>query len=417
MEYLAIIGAIVLELLLGIVIIKRLLGKQQVIPFAWGILFVVFATVYIVFVPAEWVNGCYIFMLLYIRVGYRVSWKDSLITTLLCVLLVGITELICFFPFVFIFNGKWSETVNNLLAAGISFLFWCVCMRKVPVYYLKKWCGKKEVWYIAVVSFSLILMLTTIINYNMTFELELTDYIYIIMGLILMWILSFRLMRYHYEERIRKKYFVVFESVIEQIRSRQHKFQNHLDAVYSLHKLYDEYETLVQEQRKYLQKLTDYEMPAEVMALKNPILIAHVYEKITEAQEAGLRIRMKLRCDLEKCKMDEIHMIEILGTLFDNAIQDMKQTRQTEFLVFEVEKENGIIIRVANPHEEMKNQEIRKMFERGYSTKGKNRGIGLHHVKQLIQKHKIELLVENRIIEEKNYICFSVMIGRSTPLA
>lgn len=417
MEYLAIISAIVLELLLGIVIIKRLLGKQQVIPFAWGILFVVFATVYIVFVPAEWVNGCYIFMLLYIRVGYRVSWKDSLITTLLCVLLVGITELICFFPFVFIFNGKWSETVNNLLAAGISFLFWCVCMRKVPVYYLKKWCGKKEVWYIAVVSFSLILMLTTIINYNMTFELELTDYIYIIMGLILMWILSFRLMRYHYEERIRKKYFVVFESVIEQIRSRQHKFQNHLDAVYSLHKLYDEYETLVQEQRKYLQKLTDYEMPAEVMALKNPILIAHVYEKITEAQEAGLRIRMKLRCDLEKCKMDEIHMIEILGTLFDNAIQDMKQTGQTEFLVFEVEKENGIIIRVANPHEEMKNQEIRKMFERGYSTKGKNRGIGLHHVKQLIQKHKIELLVENRIIEEKNYICFSVMIGRSTPLA
>lgn len=308
MEYLAIIGAIVLELLLGIVIIKRLLGKQQVIPFAWGILFVVFATVYIVFVPTEWVNGCYILMLLYIRVGYRVSWKDSLITTLLCVLLVGITELICFFPFVFIFNGKWSETVKNLLAAGISFLFWCVCIRKVPVYYLKKWCEKKEVWYIAVVSFSLILMLTTIINYNMTFELELTDYIYIIMGLILMWILSFRLMRYHYEERIRKKYFVVFESVIDQIRSRQHKFQNHLDAVYSLHKLYDEYETLVQEQRKYLQKLTDYEIPAEVMALKNPILIAHVYEKITEAQEAGLRIRMKLRCDLEKCKMDEIHI-------------------------------------------------------------------------------------------------------------
>lgn len=289
-------------------------------------------------------------------------------------------------------------------------------LRKVPVYYLKKWCEKKEVWYIAVVSFSLILMLTTIINYNMTFELELTDYIYIIMGLILMWILSFRLMRYHYEERIRKKYFVVFESVIDQIRSRQHKFQNHLDAVYSLHKLYDEYETLVQEQRKYLQKLTDYEIPAEVMALKNPILIAHVYEKITEAQEAGLRIRMKLRCDLEKCKMDEIHMIEILGTLFDNAIQDMKQTGQTEFLVFEVEKENGIIIRVANPHEEMKNQELRKMFERGYSTKGKNRGIGLHHVKQLVKKHKIELLVENRMIEEKNYICFSVMIGRSTSL-
>lgn len=253
--------------------------------------------------------------------------------------------------------------------------------------------------------------MTKIIDYNMKLELELADYIYIMIGLILVWLLSFRLMRYRYEERLRKKYFQAFESVIEQIRNRQHKFQNHLDAVYSLHNIYNEYEVLVKEQKKYLQKLTDYEMPAEVMALRNPILIAHVYEKITEAQESGLRMRMKLKCDLEKCEMDEIHMIEILGTLFDNAIQDMKQTGQTEFLVFEVEKEDEIIIRVANPHEELKNQEIRQMFERGYSTKGKNRGIGLHHVKKLVRKHKIELLVENRMIEERNYICFSVMMN------
>lgn len=32
--------------------------------------------------------------------------------------------------------------------------------------------------------------------------------------------------------------------------------------------------------------------------------------------------------------------------------------------VFEVEKEDGIIIRVANPHEELKNKEIRQMFEK-----------------------------------------------------
>lgn len=268
-----------------------------------------------------------------------------------------------------------------------------------------------------VVAFSLILMLTTIINYNMTFKFELADYIYIVVGLILIWMMSFRLMRYHYEERLREKYFRAFESVIVQIRSRQHKFQNHLDAIYSLHNIYGEYGALVKEQKKYLQKLTDYEMPAEVMTLQNPILIAHVYEKITEAQEAGLRVRMKMRCSMEDCEVDDIQMVEILGTLLDNAIQDMKETGKTEFLVLEVEEGDGIIIRVANPHEELKNQEIRQMFERGYSTKGKNRGIGLYHVKKLVQKHKIELLVENRMIEEQNYICFSVMIGRSTPLA
>lgn len=69
--------------------------------------------------------------------------------------------------------------------------------------------------------------------------------------------------------------------------------------------------------------------------------------------------------------------------MLDNVIQDMVATGQTEYLVFEAEKEDGIIIRVANPHSRMKNQELHRMFEKGYSTKG----------------------------EDRNYICFSVMIG------
>lgn len=417
MEYVAIIGAIVLELLCNIIIINGLHENQERVPFALAILYLIVATGYILLVPAEWVNGSYLLVLLYVKIGYQTSWKEGVIKVILSLLVGGLIEILCLFPFLFVTDGRCTDSIIKMLAALESVIFVYILVKKLPICYLNKWCRKKEVWYIVVVVFSLILLMTKIIDYNMTWEFQLEDYIYILVALSLLWLLCFRLMRYRYEERLRKRYFKAFESVTDQIRNRHHKFQNHLDAVYSLHNLYDEYEVLVEEQRKYLQKLTDYEMPAEVMVLKNPILIAHVYEKITEAQEAGLRIRMKLKCDLEKCEMDEIHMIEILGTLFDNAIQDMKQTGQTEFLVFEVEKEDGIIVRVANPHEELKNKEIRQMFERGYSTKGKNRGIGLYHVKKLVQKNRIELLVENRIIEKRNYLCFSVIMGRSTPLA
>ena len=416
MEYLAIIGAIVLELVCNIIIINGLHENQERVPFALAILYLIVATWYIFLVPAEWVNGSYLLVLLYVKIGYQMSWKEGVITVILSLMVGGLIEILCLFPVLFVNVGRCTDSIIKMLAALESVILGYIIVKKLPICYLNKWCKKKEVWYIVVMVFSLILLMTKINDYNMTWEFQLEDYIYILVALSLLWLLCFRLMRYRYEERLRKRYFKAFESVTDQIRNRHHKFQNHLDAVYSLHNLYDEYEVLVEEQRKYLQKLTDYEMPAEVMALKNPILIAHVYEKITEAQEAGLRMRMKLRCDLEKCEMDEIHMIEILGTLFDNAIEDMKQTGQTEFLIFEVEKEDGIIVRVANPHEELKNKEIRQMFERGYSTKGKNRGIGLYHVKKLVQKYMIELLVENRIIEERNYLCFSMIIGRSTPL-
>lgn len=53
--------------------------------------------------------------------------------------------------------------------------------------------------------------------------------------------------------------------------------------IYSLHNLYGEYETLVEEQRVYLGKLLNYEMSAFLLVLGNSILIAHVFEKIMVA--------------------------------------------------------------------------------------------------------------------------------------
>ncbi len=286
-----------------------------------------------------------------------------------------------------VFNGKWTDSVKNF----ISSIFFHVLVILVFIF--------------------------IIISYKVRLGLGLGDCVYIIVCFILMWLFSFQLMKHYYEERFRKKYFKEFSNVMDQIERRQHKFRNQLQVVYSMYNLYHEYETLVEAQREYMGKLVDYEMPADVLVLENPILIAHVYGKITEAQEAGLRIKMTVNCSLERCQLNDIHMVEILGTLFDNAIWDMRETEQIEFLVFEVEKENGITIRVANPHSELKHQEIRQMFEKGYSTKGENRGIGLYHVRELVQKYKMELLAENRKIEGKNYICFSVVMGKSTSLA
>lgn len=144
MDYFAIIGAIMLELLCSIIVISGLVEKERIIPVVWAIFFVIVTTGYILFVPAEWVNGCYLLTLLYVKVGYEISWKDGLITVILSVLLAGIVELICFFPFAFVFNGKWSESVNNLFASMASVLLCYGLVKKVPIRYLKKWCEKKE---------------------------------------------------------------------------------------------------------------------------------------------------------------------------------------------------------------------------------------------------------------------------------
>lgn len=413
-SYLLVAGATLLELLCTIFVINGLIGEKRQIPVINAIVFSVITLMSILLVPNELTTGSYLIILLYVKFSYKESWKNSIIVVILNIIMVGLVELLCYFPFAFIVRGMLPDEVNNLLASLCGLVLCIIISMYLPIRYLKDWCKKKEVSYIAVVIFSLVLMLTAFTNLRMTLQLDLIDYIYISIAVLLMWVLSVRLLKYRYEEKIRKKYFEAFCSVIDQIRRRQHKFRNQMDAVYSLHKLYGDYKTLVEAQREYLGKLEDYEMPTDVLVLENPIIIAHVYEKIMEAQEAGIHIKMKLSCELSDCGVKDIHMIEIIGTLLDNAIQDMIENEKTKFLRLEIKREDGIIIRVANPHEKLKVSELEKMFDKGVSSKGEGRGIGLYNVKQLAKKYKLDFMVENKIYEDENYICFSAIIGKST---
>lgn len=413
-SYLLVAGATLLELLCTIFVINGLVGEKRQIPVINAIVFSVITLMSILLVPNELTTGSYLIILLYVKFSYKESWKNSIIVVILNIIMVGLVELLCYFPFAFIVRGMLPDEVNNLLASLCGLVLCIIISMYLPIRYLKDWCKKKEVSYIAVVIFSLVLMLTAFTNLRMTLQLDLIDYIYISIAVLLMWVLSVRLLKYRYEEKIRKKYFEAFCSVIDQIRRRQHKFRNQMDAVYSLHKLYGDYKTLVEAQREYLGKLEDYEMPTDVLVIENPIIIAHVYEKIMEAQEAGIHIKMKLSCELSDCGVKDIHMIEIIGTLLDNAIQDMIENEKTKFLRLEIKREDGIIIRVANPHEKLKVSELEKMFDKGVSSKGEGRGIGLYNVKQLAKKYKLDFMVENKIYEDENYICFSTIIGKST---
>lgn len=409
--YLLVVCPIVFELICSLFIIKGLTAES--LPIYHNIIFVAGLTLYLILLPDYLASTSYIVVCLFVKYVFRQTWRDSIVSTILCVLMVGIIELISFFPFGVLLYERLPDGVNNLLAAvccvAISFFIY----RKIPIYYLKKWCARKEIWYIATVVFSLGLMMVAIVHYHLTLELGFGEYICIVGSIILIWILVLRVMKYRYMEKTRKRYFDAFCSVIDQIRRRQHKFRNQMDAVYSLHKLYDDYDLLVQAQREYLGKLMAYEMPVDVINLENPILIAHVYEKITEAQEAGIRIRLKILCGLVNLGIQDIHMVEILGTLLDNAIQDMVITGEKEFLQFEVKEENGITVCVANPHSKMKVSELQKIFEKGTTTKGEGRGIGLYNVKKLVSEYGIKLMVDNRSYAGKNYLSFSVIFNKN----
>lgn len=190
-SYFLVAGATLLELLCTIFVINGLVGEKPAYPAVWiKMIYLGITTGFIMLVPEQWSNGSYILVFLFVYLVYRRTWKESFIVTVLSLIIVGIIELICMFPIVFLLKLNYIAEVNNLIGAIIALLLCTLLIKTVPLYHLKKWCSKKEVLYIAVVIFSLILVLTTIIDYHMTLRLELADYLYISVCVLIMWLLG-----------------------------------------------------------------------------------------------------------------------------------------------------------------------------------------------------------------------------------
>lgn len=200
-----------------------------------------------------------------------------------------------------------------------------------------------------------------------------------------------------------------YDQVILDIRERQHKFANQLDAVYAMFSLYTDYDTLVSQQKKKLDHLGEYLQPVDILILERPLVIAHIHNKICEAEKRGVPVKTVFHCGIQDLNIPDIFLVEIIGNLMDNAMDEMGNLQgkgQIQLKIRIVGKET--VISVSNQHQFIPYTEYCHFFQKGYSTKGPNRGLGLPYVKKIVKKYHGRIEMGN--IKEHNISYFQIGI-------
>lgn len=210
------------------------------------------------------------------------------------------------------------------------------------------------------------------------------------------------------ELRAYQLYTKTFEDAVATIRMKQHEFDNHINAIRSMRLTIQDIEELFNEQDKYCDRILQDNRYNKVLKLNmSPILIGYLYSKFTAASAYGINIAYEIQdINIEYIAINDL--IEIIGILYDNAIEALKEQGDTEMEVKIVELENTFVISVANISSWKTNSEIEKFFQYGYSTKGQEHGIGLYRVNVLLKKYKASMQAENVTKNGMNYICFKI---------
>lgn len=207
-------------------------------------------------------------------------------------------------------------------------------------------------------------------------------------------------------------YTEVIEGLIKNLRTYQHNYTNTLASI----KGFVEQKN-IESLEKYLNEevfkdtntiITGKDVFGPLQKISNPGIKGLVATKINNAMNNNIQFSVEVteNMDFSAYQVETIDICKIIGILLDNAIEAAMESekKSISLLITKNKKETSFVITntFKNP------PDINKMFNYGYSTKGKNRGIGLSIVKDILNTKYSNLLL-NTIVEEDTFIAELIM--------
>lgn len=119
--------------------------------------------------------------------------------------------------------------------------------------------------------------------------------------------------------------------------------------------------------------------------IKIPEIKGICSSKLIRAQELGIDVFIDIIEPIEKIKVDIIDLSRAVGILLDNAIEAAKECQNPLIKMAIINKDKSVLIAIINNF--MGDVPIYKIYEKGFSTKGENRGLGLYSLKSITEKY------------------------------
>ncbi len=183
------------------------------------------------------------------------------------------------------------------------------------------------------------------------------------------------------------------EDLVNAIRVQRHDFGNHLQAAYGLLEV-----GAYEEAKAYIAgSVADIEVNLDLVRIDNLAIAALLYAKTAQAQARNICLEIRVETTLADLPLSLRGINAILGNLIDNAIEsvaDLPADQKHVKLVL-ARDADGYVFEVVNTASNVHLESAKDIFVPGFSSKGKDRGLGLYSVKKTVEKYKGLVRVTN----------------------
>jgi two-component system sensor histidine kinase AgrC len=170
------------------------------------------------------------------------------------------------------------------------------------------------------------------------------------------------------------------ESLYQEVRSFRHDYANVLMSLKvgidqgDLDNIKKIYEEITADSAK-LVKNNKFDL-TRLANISDSAVKSLMSAKFLKAENRGIEISLEVAEPMKNPAIPLISYIRILSILFDNAIEGALESENPKIAVANFYQDGDFVFIIENSTRE-KSVDLSKIFQRGYSTKGENRGLGL----------------------------------------
>ena len=216
-------------------------------------------------------------------------------------------------------------------------------------------------------------------------------------------------------------YLPAISELINDVRERQHNYNDKLQGIYALSVTHSDYDSL----RDALQKeCAAISLPSEssmLLRLNLKVLAAFLFSKSKQAALDNKTLSISMPSPSYSSSVPEYILVEMIGILINNALE---ATPDGETVYLKLDCGGGTFgVEIKNPGTPFTEKQKKDIFVPGYTTKTNDRktvlnmpeinniprGYGLSGLKKLTEKYDCDLIVTDEETENGSFIVFRLI--------
>ena len=189
--------------------------------------------------------------------------------------------------------------------------------------------------------------------------------------------------------------------LVDSMRANNHDFTNKLHVILGLIQM-EMYEKAV----SYIENITIVQRTtiSKIMnAIQEPSVAALLIGKTARASELNIKFILREGCFFSNAdlQLPSELLVTIIGNLIENAFEAMNENEdlegQKELIFGMYSRPGAILITTDDTGVGISQENIKQIFDNGFSTKGAGRGTGLYQVKEMVERHGGVITVESQV--------------------